>query len=195
MFVFVKKRLLMIAFLVFLLLLLLCWGMSFIRWPVAGLISGVNVDKGRDKVPAVGEVYFTRDEVDNGAPFNLNVAGKKEESTDFFVEYRLERERTRGQQVELLREVINNANSDEETRKKAQEQLMEISRIMGKEVELENLIRARGIEDAAVLLDSRAVMVIVADNGVVSGDVYQLTDLVSRGTGLAAQDVAMVLKK
>jgi len=181
-FVFVKKRVLMIAFPVFFLLLLLGWGIVFAA-------------KGGNKVPAVGEVYFNRDEVDNKVPFNLNVAGEKKESADFFVEYRLERERTRGRQVELLREVINSANSDEETMKKAQEQLMEISRVMGKEVELENLIRAKGIEDAAVLLDSRAVMVIVADSGMVSGDVYQLTDLVSRGTGLAVQDVAMVLRK
>lgn len=189
--IFIKKRTLVMILLVSLLLTALCQHMNYFQWPATGRMPG-GKDRGEgNKVPVAGEVYFTRGEIKDG----ISYINKKEGTADFFVEYRLERECTRGRQVELLREVINNSSSGEETRRKAQEQLMDISRVMGKEVELENLIRAKGVKDAAVLLDNRAVMVIVADSGAVSSEVYQLTDLASRGAGLAREDVVVVLKK
>jgi len=132
--------------------------------------------------------------------FGENKAGENKaktsarEGSDFFVEYRLERERTRGQRVEWLREVINNANSTVETRQKAQEHLMTISRSMEKEVELENLIRAKGFKDAAVLVDDRSVTVIVAATNLSNEEAIRMTDLVSRGTGVEAQNVVIIPK-
>jgi len=113
---------------------------------------------------------------------------------DFFVEYRLERERTRGQSVEWLREVINNVNSAGETRQKAQEHLMAISRNMEKEIELENLLRAKGFKDAAVLVNERAVTVIVETDHLSTGESFQITDLVSRGTGVDTQNIIIITK-
>lgn len=132
--------------------------------------------------------------------FGENKAGENRaktsarEGSDFFVEYRLERERTRGQRVEWLREVINNANSTVETRQKAQEHLMTISRSMEKEVELENLIRAKGFKDAAILVDDRSVTVIVAATNLSNEEAIRMTDLVSRGTGVEAQNVVIIPK-
>ncbi|MCL6635092.1 MAG: SpoIIIAH-like family protein [Peptococcaceae bacterium] len=117
-----------------------------------------------------------------------------DEGSDFFVEYRLERERARGQRVEWLREVINNAGSTSETRQKAQEHLMAISRNMAREVELENLIRAKGFKDAAVLVDDRAVTVIVAAAGLTGGEAAGITELVSRSTGVDAQNVVIITR-
>ena len=116
------------------------------------------------------------------------------ESSDFFVEYRLERDRTRGQRIEWLREVINNANSAGETRQKAQEHLMAISRSMEKESELENLIRAKGFDDAAVMVDESTATAIVAAGSLSSVEVASITELVSRGTGMEQQKIAVINK-
>jgi stage III sporulation protein AH len=114
--------------------------------------------------------------------------------SDFFVEYRLERERTRGQQVEWLREVINNANSTVETRQKAQEHLMTVSRSMEKEVELENLLRAKGFKDAAVQVDDRTVTCIVSATSLSGDEALRVTELISRGTGVEAQNIVIIPK-
>lgn len=116
------------------------------------------------------------------------------EEHDFFVDYRLERERTRGQRVEWLREVINNANSAGETRQKAQEHLLAISRSMEKEVELENMIKAKGFKDAAVLVDERSVTVIVESERLAAGDSASIKELVSRGTGVDPQNVVIITR-
>lgn len=157
-----------------------------------GSVPGTPVSR-----PVTGAVNFEN----NGRPVfeeDKTAEGKDQkaagESSDFFVEYRLERERTRGQRVEWLREVINNNNSAPETRQKAQEHLMVISRNMAKEVELENLIRAKGFKDAAVLVDDRAVTVIVAAKSLSGGEAAGITELVSRGTGVDPQNVVIITK-
>lgn len=113
---------------------------------------------------------------------------------DFFIDYRLERDRTRGQQVEWLREVINNPGTVDETRQKAQEQLMAISRSMEKESELENLIRAKGFADAIVIVDENTATAVVAAGSIDSGEVTAITELVSRSTGMGQQKIAIINK-
>lgn len=129
---------------------------------------------------------------------NGNMAALEEPLNDsgsnFFIEYRLERDRTRGQQVEWLREVINNAGTADETRQKAQEHLMAISRSMEKESELENLIRAKGFADAAVMVDESAVTAVVAAASLDSVEVAAITELVARSTGIDQEKITIISK-
>ncbi|SHJ10049.1 SpoIIIAH-like family protein [Desulfofundulus thermosubterraneus] len=110
----------------------------------------------------------------------------------FFVEYRLDRERTRGQQLELLREIINNPQAAAETRRTAQERLLAISQSMAREVEVENLLRAKGFKDAAVSLDDRGATVVVQAARISPEEATRIAELVSRGTGVAEQDVVII---
>lgn len=120
-----------------------------------------------------------------------------QKSDGFFIEYRIERERTRGQQVEWLREIINNPNSDNDTRKVAQEQLYTISQNMGKEMEIESLIRAKGFSDAVVLiqhLPDKVVTVVVKSENLTTEQAAQIADLVSRNTGVAKPNIVIIPK-
>ncbi|MGB9804148.1 SpoIIIAH-like family protein [Desulfofundulus sp.] len=114
------------------------------------------------------------------------------DGTAFFVEYRLDRERTRGQQLELLREVINNPQAAAETRRTAQDQLLAISQNMAREVEVENLIRAKGFKDAAVSLENHGATVVVQATRISPEDVTRIAELVSRETGVAEQNIVII---
>ncbi|BAF59354.1 hypothetical protein PTH_1173 [Pelotomaculum thermopropionicum SI] len=149
--------------------------------------SGLEVSR-----PAAESLSF-KDESRQTAGSTETGAGEAE-GPDFFVEYRLNRERARGQRVEYLREVINNAHSAGETRQKAQEHLMAISRNMEKEFELENLIKAKGFKDAAVLVDDRAVTVIVATASLPAEESQLIKELVSKGTGVELQNIVVIHK-
>lgn len=114
---------------------------------------------------------------------------------EFFIEYRLDRERTRGQQVEWLREITNNPNADAETRKKAQEQLYNLSQEIGKEMETENLIRAKGFNDAVVLLQqNQAATVVVRAKELTTDDAAKIADLVARNTGVTPNNIIIIAK-
>lgn len=117
-----------------------------------------------------------------------------DDSADFFVEYRLERDRTRGQRVEWLREVINNEQSAVETRQKAQESLLAISNKMETETELESLLKAKGFKDVAVIADEQAVTVIVTSEVLSAGECSEISNLVSRKTGVDAKNIAIIAR-
>lgn len=125
--------------------------------------------------------------VDNSKPKSKNKDG-------FFIEYRLERERTRGQQVEWLREIINNPNAEAETRKKAQEELYTITRNIGKEMEIESLIRAKGFKDAVVLLQDKVATVVVQAEALTTERAAKIAELVSRNTGIPMPNIVIIPK-
>jgi stage III sporulation protein AH len=112
----------------------------------------------------------------------------------FFVEYRLERERSRGQQVEIAREIINNTNSDPEIRKKAQEQMYIISNNLQKELEVESLIKAKGYQDSVVFLEGKTVTVVIQAKDLNQEDAIKITDLVSRSTQVQPQNIVIIPK-
>ncbi|MGQ9531265.1 MAG: SpoIIIAH-like family protein [Desulfotomaculales bacterium] len=114
------------------------------------------------------------------------------EAEDFFAEYRLERERMRSRQVELLEGLADSSRSGEETRRKAQEQLLEISRAMAREVEVEQLLRAKGFADAVVSLRGDAATVVVKAPHVTGEEAVRISDLVGRGAGIPARNVFII---
>lgn len=114
--------------------------------------------------------------------------------SDFFIDYRLERERTRGQQVEMLRELINNPQADDASRKSAGDRWLAIVEAMGREGELENLIRAKGFADAVVFIQERATVVVVKAPDLSQQEAAKIMDIVTRGTGMKLEAVTLVVK-
>jgi stage III sporulation protein AH len=113
---------------------------------------------------------------------------------DFFLDFRLERERTRGQQLEYLRELINNAKADESARKQAAIQWLELTRQVGKELELEGLIKAKGWPDCVVFVQDKACTVVVKAEKLSQAEVARVGDIVIRGTGLGPQAINIVAR-
>lgn len=133
--------------------------------------------------------------IEQGGDLAQEPTASPNDSSEFFIEYRLERERTRGQQVEWLREITNNPNADAETRKKAQEQLYNLSQNVGKEMETENLIRAKGFDDAVVLLQhDKAATVVVRVKELTTDDAAKIADLVARNTGIPPSNIIIISK-
>lgn len=119
------------------------------------------------------------------------VSTKKEE---FFTEYRMERERTRSQQIELLREIVNNSQSPADTRKEAQKKILDMTGQMKKELEAEKLIVARGYKDAVVLIQPNTISVIVAGKSLSPEDNARIAQLVARATGMKVAEISVMGK-
>lgn len=113
----------------------------------------------------------------------------------YFVEARLSLEQARGKEMEILREVLA-SESDEEVRKAAQERMMQLSGQVSREMELENLIRAKGYQDTAVFLDSDTVTVILrpSKNAVIEEDNLIIAELVSKTTGIPQDGVIVITR-
>lgn len=110
---------------------------------------------------------------------------------EFFVEYRLERDRTRSQQIDLYREIVNNQNSPDETRKEAQRRLLSITQAMETEMKLENLIKAENFKDSVVFVQDTGVTIIVETPVLTSLDKEKLTGIAVNATGFAKEKVVV----
>ncbi|PKM45022.1 MAG: hypothetical protein CVV03_06885 [Firmicutes bacterium HGW-Firmicutes-8] len=113
---------------------------------------------------------------------------------EFFVEYRLERDRTRSQQIDLLREIVNNGNSAQETRGEANRRLLAISQAIEIEMKLENLIKAENFKDAVVFVQDKSVTIIVQTPVLTAVDKNKLTEIAVRATGLNGESVTVIPK-
>lgn len=151
-------------------------------------------------VAVVWYVSVKRTEMENK---NLGQPVQKDLSTrlttqggqkDFYSEYRLSRDRTRSQQLDLYRELINNANADPAVRKEANQNFLKITQSVGKEAELENLIRAKGFEDVIVCLYENSAVAMVKAKDLTQPDVAKIADIISRGTGIKAENVTVIPK-
>ncbi|MGI9860020.1 SpoIIIAH-like family protein [Moorella naiadis] len=113
----------------------------------------------------------------------------------FFIEYRLERDRQRSQQIALLKQILDNPNSGGEGKQEAQKRLVDLTQQMDLEMQLEKLIVAKGYQDAAVFIQPNAVNVIIRADKFGDEDANKIGDLVSRSTGRPREQISMINKK
>lgn len=113
---------------------------------------------------------------------------------DAFDEFRLEREQARSEQLDLLREVVNNPNLGEAARAQAVSLWLEITQEVAAEVDLENLIRAKGFADAVVVLQKGKAVVMVKAASLSKEDVLRVADLVVRVAGLEFEDITVMAR-
>jgi len=119
---------------------------------------------------------------------------KKADGREFFVEYRMERERVRGQQIELLQKIVDDPDSDPEMRKEAQKRLIELTENMEKELQLESLIKAKGYEEAALFIQPDSATVIIKKEEIKEEDATKIADIVSKVTGYGLSNIVVIPK-
>ncbi len=126
---------------------------------------------------------------------NFTKAKDEQSEKDFFIEYKLERDKARSEQINIFRELINNPNSDQATKKEAQNMMLALTGKMEREMEIESLIRARGYKDALAYIHDEAVDVIIHTNGLEKEDVAKVGDIIVKVTGFNTEDVTIIEKK
>ena len=125
---------------------------------------------------------------------NTAVQVAKNLENDFFIDYKLERDRLRSQEADYLRELINNPNASIESKEKAQQDLIALSQKVEKEMVVENLIKAKGFDDVVVYLDEGIVNVILPEGTLSSAKVAQIQDIIVSQTGLSADNIKIMEK-
>ncbi len=115
-----------------------------------------------------------------------------EEMDAFFVEYRLQRDRVRGQEMEILNDFINNPNTTEDGKVRAEEQLLKLVDIMEKELMVENLVKAQGYSDAIFFYKEAKVHLVLKAGDLTESQFAQLTEMVSVVAGVQLEDIVII---
>ncbi len=83
------------------------------------------------------------------------------QSNDFFSTYRLDRERVRGQQLEILKLILENKDSDDKAREMALARMVKIAEEMDREMGLEGLVKSEGLKECVALLQGDNITLII----------------------------------
>ena len=84
------------------------------------------------------------------------------ESKNYFVEYRLSRDKLRATLVDRLDEIIKDENTSEAVRADAQREIMKLGNHSEIELQIEGLIKSKGYDDAIVFLTNKDIKVVVS---------------------------------
>lgn len=115
-------------------------------------------------------------------------------SSSFFSEYRLERDKNRSKEVEMWQDIVNNDKAEENFKSMAQQEIVKIVALTEKEMIIENLIVARGFNDALVFLTDDSATIIVEAKELTSANIAQIQDIVVRKTKLEPKNIKIMKK-
>jgi len=110
---------------------------------------------------------------------------------DFLIEFKLDREKTEKQQIDMLKSVIDDKEAGKEVRDAARAQYLMIVDAMGKQQKIEGLLAARGFE-SVVFLSQDACTVVVRGPALDEKAVAQVGDTVRRITKLSLEKVTVI---
>ncbi len=110
----------------------------------------------------------------------------------FFVEYRLERDRVRGQELEMLNDMINNPQVGEDARREAEIHVLNLVELMEKELIVENMLKAQGYHDALLFSRQGMATVMVYAEELSENDYLRIAEMVSVITGVSREHVQVI---
>lgn len=113
-------------------------------------------------------------------------------SGDYFVEARLEKENARSQALEILNQTAANESFDEETRQKAQAQILGMASNVEKEAVIENIAKAKGYPDISVYIDGEEVSIVVKKDNFSDSDVAKIKDIATEQLGISGKNIKIV---
>ena len=114
------------------------------------------------------------------------------EQKDFFAQARIDREAGRSRSIETYNAVLENENSDDAAKASAQQGVLELAQNTETETAVENLLRARGFEDAVCYINSGMANVVVKTQMLDSERAAQISEIVSSQSGIPQEKIKIM---
>lgn len=121
---------------------------------------------------------------------NLTAVGGSQ-TGDFFAEFRLAREKVQKEQMDLVKKVMEDKNASPEVRDEAHMRYLALVDAMGKELRIEGILKAKGL-DSLVFLSEDSCTVVVRTTALTEKDVAQIGDTVRRIAKINTQNITVI---
>lgn len=131
---------------------------------------------------------------DNSESPKITVAQQSSGETErsFFPYFRLQREKIRSQQLELLEKIINNPNTDDKTKQSALTRLLAITNAMDMELKAEGLLKAQGFKEGVVILQDAAASVIISGAELGEKEEAQIKSQIAGVLKMSSQQISLI---
>lgn len=131
------------------------------------------------------------------APVDASTEGIRAQKpeTDYFQDSKVERERSRSQELERLRELMNNTQADPSTRREASARFLAISKETARESEIEHLVKAKGYEEVVVFMGNGSAVVVVKAAQITQTDVARIAEIVTQVAGVKPEALKVIARQ
>ena len=111
---------------------------------------------------------------------------------DFFAQARIDREAGRSRSIETFNALLQNENADSEAKASAQQGVLELAQNTETETAIENLLRARGFEDAVCYINNGMANVVVKTDVLDSTAAAQISEIVTQQSGILQEKIKIM---
>ena len=113
------------------------------------------------------------------------------EANAVVAEAKVTRERGRAKNRETLQQIIDNKELSDKQKKDAVSQMVKMTELSEKEAAAETLLASKGFNDAVVSIGDESADVVVNAAELTEANRAQITDIVTRKTGVTAENVVI----
>ena len=113
------------------------------------------------------------------------------ESDTYIVDMKMTREKQRNSLTEQLNEIINNPSTADAAKVEASNIKVEMVKNSDTELKIENLLLAKGYDQAIVFIDSDKVNMVVNMEEITQNDATKIFDIVSNQSGINRENIKL----
>lgn len=114
------------------------------------------------------------------------------EESDFFAQARIDREAGRSRSIETYNAVLQNENADSAAKASAEQGVLELAQNTETETAVENLLRARGFQDAVCYINNGMANVVVKTDVLDSAGAAQISEIVTQQSGIPQEKIKIM---
>lgn len=144
------------------------------------------INAGRNSETEAGQKYLGEAQL-----VTSHESGAAEE-TDFFAQARIDREAGRSRSIETFNAVLQNENADSAAKASAEQGVLELAQNTETETAVENLLRARGFQDAVCYINNGMANVVVKTDVLDSAGAAQISEIVTEQSGIPQEKIKIM---
>lgn len=118
-----------------------------------------------------------------------------ESDADYFSVAVVNRQRVRDEAIDMLREVVDNVETNSAIRENAFNEMTRMAGETNSEINIENLVTAKGFEDCVAVISGDTANVIVKSDGLTPEQIAQIQEIVYTQSGTLIENIKIIEKQ
>jgi len=117
-----------------------------------------------------------------------------EPQEDFFTNAIIDRERARGEALEVLVSITEDETASEAAKANAFNRMEQIANETSWEIDIENLVKAKGFSECVAIINENSANIVVESEGLTAGQVAQIKEIVYLEASIQPKDIKIIEK-
>lgn len=113
-------------------------------------------------------------------------------ASDYFTTAKADREKVRNDAIEEVEEILKSAKLTDSDKKSALATIEKITKNTNNEINIENLLKAKGFTQALAVISDDEINVIVKSDGLTTANTLQIQDIVTNQTEISLSKIKII---